>query len=62
VITKDKDKDKENEAIQEQFQKREAGVADLLDFYAQVEEVYVSASKALEEGRSVLASNTTNFE
>ena len=54
-------KDKENEAIQEQLRVREAGVAELFELYSQVEAIYVSASKALEEGYTVLASNSTNF-
>jgi len=54
-------KDKENEAIQEQLQEREAGIADLFELYSQVEAFYVSASKALEEGYTVRASNSTNF-
>jgi len=54
-------KDKENEAIQEQLEEREAGVAELFDLYSQVEAIYVSASKALEEGYAVRASNSTNF-
>jgi len=54
-------KDKENEAMQEQLEEREAGVAELFDLYSQVEAIYVSASKALEEGYAVGASNSTNF-
>lgn len=54
-------KDKENEAIQEQLQEGEAGVAELFELYSQVEAIYVSASKALEEGYAVRASNSTNF-
>ncbi len=57
-----KGRDKENEALQEQFQEREAGVAELLELYSQVEAVYVSASKALEQGHPVRASSSANFE
>jgi hypothetical protein len=54
-------KDKENEAIQALFEKREAGVEDLLEFYTRVEAVYVSASKALEQSSVVTASNSANL-
>ena len=54
-------KDKENEAIQEQLQAREAGVAEHFELYSQVEAIYVSASKALEVDRIAPASNSTNF-
>jgi hypothetical protein len=54
-------KGKENEAIQKQLEEREAGVAELFDLYSQVEAIYVSASKALEEGYAVRASSSTNF-
>jgi len=54
-------KDTENEAMREQLEKREAGVAELLEFYARVEEVYVSASRASEEGYTVTTSNSTNL-
>lgn len=46
--------------MQEQLQEKEAGVAELLDFYARVETVYISASQALEESHTIKASNSTN--
>lgn len=55
-------KDQESEALVEQFENREAGVADVFEFYTRVEGVYVAASKALEEGHTVLASNSANEE
>jgi len=53
--------DKEKEAMEAKFQEREAGVAELLDFYTQLEAVYVSASKALEQIHIVRACASTNF-
>ncbi|MBN2098988.1 MAG: hypothetical protein JW753_05265 [Dehalococcoidia bacterium] len=53
-------RDQENERIQRSLYEREAGVADLIEFYARIETVYVSASKALEEHSPVRASNSTN--
>lgn len=53
-------KDKENEEIQEQFESKEAGITELLEFYARVEAIYVSSSKASEETEVVVTSNSTN--
>lgn len=54
--------DKQAEAFVEQFRKREAGVAELLDFYALIEEVYVAASAASEQAQPVIISNSANPE
>ncbi len=53
-------KDKEKEEILERFENKEAGVAELLEFYARVEAIYVSSSKVLEETQVAMTSNTTN--
>lgn len=55
-------KDQENEALLETFEQREAGVADLLQFYAGVEAVYAASIKAIQEGYTAMTSNTTNCE
>lgn len=54
--------DQESKALSEQFEKREAGVTDLFEFYTRVEAVYVAASKALEEGHTAMTSNSANPE
>ena len=55
-------KQTENEVLMQQFEKREAGVAELFEFYARVEAVYVTASQALAEGYSATTSNAANPE
>lgn len=55
-------KDRENEALLEALEQREAGVADLLQFYAGVEAVYAASIKAIQEGCTAMSSNTTNRE
>ncbi len=51
----------EHEALVRAGEAREAGVADLLSFYARVEEVYANASRALEEDQIAFATtNVTN--
>jgi len=54
-------KDQENKALMETFEQREAGVADLFEFYTKVEAVYAAATQALQEGTSVMASDSTNL-
>ena len=55
-------KDKESQTIQEQLEKGQAGVAELLDFYDKLEPVYISAAEALREGHTTTASSSTNSE
>jgi hypothetical protein len=55
-------KDRENEALVATFEKREAGVMDLFEFYAGIETVYAASVKALEEGHTDITSNSTNHE
>lgn len=54
-------KDEESEAMQEQFLEDEAGVADLLEFYSKVEEVYSSAMQATEQFDALHDSAATNL-
>jgi len=53
-------KDQENKDLTRQFEAKEAGVAELFEFYARVEPVYIAASKVLEEGNSITTSNKAN--
>ncbi len=53
-------KDKENEDLQREFEHRDAGVSDLMEFYARVEKVYVSASQALQCAPTATASTSTH--
>jgi hypothetical protein len=53
-------KNQENLDLLSQLETREAGVADLFEFYARLEEVYSAASKALEEPSAGATSNSTN--
>lgn len=55
-------KDQENEALVETLEQSEAGVTDLFEFYAGVEAIYAASIRALEEGNTTLASNSTNNE
>lgn len=52
--------DRENEEIQKRIESREAGVTELLELYARVEPIYVAATQALEERRSISTSDATN--
>lgn len=54
--------DQISEAMQEEFESREAGVADLMKLYEKVESIYVqaSASNAYPYGR-VYTSDSTNM-
>lgn len=52
--------DQENENLQRQLESREAGVIELLELYARVEPAYTAAIQALDEHRTVTASDTTN--
>ncbi len=55
-------KEQEAEAIIDQLQSREAGVADLIEHYEKVELFYTSCVAALQEPQTIIASNTTNLE
>ena len=54
-------KDEENEAMQEQLLEGEAGVADLLELYSKVEEVYGSVLQASEQFDPLHDSATANL-
>ncbi len=53
-------KNQENLDLLSQLETREAGVADLFEFYLRLEEVYSAASKAFEEPSTGVTSNSTN--
>ena len=53
-------KEHEKKALEQALEKREAGVTDLLEFYTKVEVVYTASIKALEEGQTTMATNSTN--
>lgn len=50
----------EKEVLASPVAAAEAGVADLLDLYMRIEEVYVAALEALENGDSVYVSDSTS--
>ncbi len=52
----------EHEALVRAAEAREAGVADLLNFYARVEEVYATASRALQEEQIGRTTNAANLQ
>ena len=47
-------KDQEMESLEVEFEKQEAGVADLMEFYEKVEDIYVQASASASESRGCL--------
>ncbi|MBI4200622.1 MAG: hypothetical protein HY535_09155 [Chloroflexi bacterium] len=53
-------KEQEKRALEQALEQREAGVTDLFEFYASVEAVYAASVKAMEEGQTAMASNSTN--
>ncbi len=54
-------KKREMELLGIEFEKQEAGVADLMEFYERVEEVYVQASASVSENEVVYSSDSTNM-
>jgi hypothetical protein len=54
-------RDEENKEMQKQLEEREAGVAELFEFYSRIEAIYTSTLKALEEGQTVRTRAATNF-
>jgi hypothetical protein len=54
-----KSKQQENLDLLTQLETREAGVADLYEFYARIEKVYTAASKAFEEPSMDATSDST---
>lgn len=53
--------DKEMESLATVFEEQEAGVADLMEFYEKVENIYVQASAAVSKSEVVYASDSTNM-
>ena len=54
-------KEREMESLGAEFAKQEAGVADLMEFYEKVEDIYVQASAAVSESEVVYSSDSTNM-
>ena len=52
--------ERENERLQGEFERREAGVADMMELYDKVEAVYVRASASIVESDTVYTSDSTN--
>lgn len=53
-------KAQEHEALIQAAEAREAGVAELLTFYARIEEVYAAAARASQEEQPTVTTNSTN--
>ena len=54
-------KEREMESLEVEFEKQEAGVADLMEFYEKVEDIYVQASSSVSESEAVYSSDSTNM-
>ncbi len=54
-------KEREVELLRGDFEKQEAGVTDLMEFYEKVEEIYVQASASVSESEVVYSSDSTNM-
>ena len=54
-------RDQELESLWHEFENREAGVADLMELYEKVEDVYVQAAASMSESEAVHTSNSTNM-
>ena len=54
-------RDEENQSLQEVFQEDEAGVADLLELYGKVEQIYIAASQATNQSQIIHDSTSTNM-
>ena len=54
-------KEGEMESLGVEFEKQEAGVADLMEFYEKVENIYVQASASVSESEVVYSSDSTNM-
>lgn len=52
--------ERESERLQGEFERREAGVADMMELYDKVEAVYVRASASIAESDAVYTSDSTN--
>ena len=47
-------KEREMESLEAEFEKQEAGVADLMEFYEKIEDIYVQASASVSESEVCL--------
>ena len=54
-------KEREMESLEGKFEKQEAGVADLMEFYEKVEDIYVQASASVSESEVAYSSDSTNM-
>lgn len=54
-------REREMESLEVEFEKQEAGVADLMKFYEKVEDIYVQASASASESDVVYSSDSTNM-
>lgn len=54
-------RDQELESLWHEFENREAGVADLMELYEKVEDIYVQAAASMSESEAVYTSNSTNM-
>ncbi|MDE0146598.1 MAG: hypothetical protein OXI53_09995 [Nitrospira sp.] len=54
-------KEREMESLEVEFEKQEAGVADLMEFYEKVEKIYIQASASVSESEIVYSSDSTNM-
>ena len=53
-------KDQQTESVQVPARDQEAGVADLLELYQRIENIYVQASASMSERELVYTSDSTN--
>ena len=52
--------EQELESLRDEFENKEAGVADLMQLYEKVEGIYIQASASMPESEFVYASNSTD--
>ena len=55
------DIESEKQSMQDEFEKREAGVAEMMEFYEKVESVYVRAAAAIAERPLDYTSDSTDI-
>ncbi len=53
-------REREMKLLEVEFEKQEAGVADLMKFYEKVEDIYIQASASASGSDVVYSSNSTN--
>ena len=47
-------------SLRSEFEGRETGVADMMEFYEKVEDIYLQASTSIPEGELIYTSDSTN--